>query len=161
MEPRTHTTNYAYEDEDPATPLANDGLLRRVTDALGHTSRFSYDERGNVLSVTDPLWRTTTNAYYPNSTLLHTSTDALGNVTTLTYNARGQMDTETRTIDGTSSPFDHYKLVVHRIAAGISRCFAFRSGHEMDDGSNRGCIADARFCRGADGCVLDARKDSR
>ena len=131
LEQRTISTTCAYEDEDPATPIANDGLLRKVTDALGHVSRFSYDARGNVLSVVDALGRTTTNTYYAISTRLHTSTDALGNVTTLTCDARGQMDTESRTV-----------TVVD--AAGVSAVQTLVSDYDYDASGNLTRMVDAK-----------------
>ena len=98
LERRVVTTHYAYEDDDPATPPANDGLLRKLVDPLGHVTRFAYDASGNLLAVRDALGRDTTNSYYPNSNLLETVTDAAGNVTSYTYDARGQIDKETRTV---------------------------------------------------------------
>ena len=100
---KTQTTTYAYEDEDPATRPLNDGLLRKVTDPMGRTTRFSYDDRGNVTEVEDSLGRKTISTYYSNGNLLATTTDAEGNVTTMTYDGHGQLDTETRTatvVDG-------------------------------------------------------------
>ncbi len=95
---KTLTTSYVYEDDDPLTPPAEDGLLRKIVDPLGHATRFSYDDRGNVLAITDPTGRKTVNTYYPGSALLHTAIDAAGNVTTFTYDANGNADTETRTV---------------------------------------------------------------
>src|SRR3954468_122922 len=42
---RTLTTHYSYEDDDPATPPTNDGLLRKLVDPKGSTTTFTYDER--------------------------------------------------------------------------------------------------------------------
>jgi YD repeat-containing protein len=95
---RTITINYAYEDDDPGTPPANDGLLRKVVDPLNHTRQLSYDARGNVLTITDPLNRTTINTYYPATNLVETTTDAAGHVTSFTYDVRGMLDKETRTV---------------------------------------------------------------
>jgi len=111
---RTVTTHYFYEDEDSSTPPANDGLLRKVVDPLGHTTTFTYDERGNVLTVSDATANaagtpaaSVVNTYYANGRLA-TATDALGHLTTYTYDAKGNPDTETRTVtltnvDGSSS----------------------------------------------------------
>lgn len=95
---KTLTTHYAYEDENPSTPPANDGLLRKVTDPMSHTTSFTYDDRGNALTITDALNRTTTNTYHPGTSLLATTTDAKGHVTSFTYDGRGLMDKETRTV---------------------------------------------------------------
>jgi large repetitive protein len=112
---KTFTTHYSYEDDDPNTPPANDGLLRKLVDPKGNTTTFTYDDRGNVLTVTDANANAAggtppagvTNTYYPNG-LLQTATDALGHVTTYTYDAKGNPDTETRTVtitnvDGSSN----------------------------------------------------------
>jgi len=61
-----------------------------ITDALGHTSRASYDSSGNLLSSTDANGNTTSFKY--NSHGLPTEiTDALGNKTLLTYDALGNL----------------------------------------------------------------------
>jgi YD repeat-containing protein len=98
LETKSISSTYVYEDDDAATPPANDGLLRKMIDPLGYITRLGYDERGNVLTVTDPLGHTTTTTYYPDTNLVHTMTDALGHVTTMTYDARGNLDRETRTV---------------------------------------------------------------
>jgi RHS repeat-associated protein len=113
--PRTMTTYYSYEDDDPNTPPANDGLLRRLVDPKGNTTTFTYDDHGNVLTVTDANGNATggtpspsvVNTYYANG-LLQTVTDALGHVTTYTYDAKGNPDLETRSVtlinpDGSAS----------------------------------------------------------
>src|SRR5690606_2523390 len=51
LEPQTLTTRYYYEDE--SGPVRDDGLLRQVVDPLGNVTRFTYDERGNLLTVVD------------------------------------------------------------------------------------------------------------
>ncbi len=102
---RTLTTQYFYEDDDGSTPPANDGLLRKLVDPMGHTTTFAYDERGNVLAVSDANANaaggtpaaSVINTYYANG-LLETATDALGHVTSYTYDAKGNPDTETRTV---------------------------------------------------------------
>jgi RHS repeat-associated protein len=112
---RTLTTQYSYDDDDPATPPTNDGLLRKMVDPLGHVTTFTYDGRGNILTVTDAKANgaggtpaaSVVNTYYGNG-LLQTATDAMGHVTSYTYDAKGSPDTETRTVtltnaDGTTS----------------------------------------------------------
>ncbi len=112
---KTLTTFYSYEDDDPSTPPANDGLLRKLADPKGDTTTFTYDGRGNVLTVTDARANaaggtpaaSVVNTYYANG-LRETATDALGQTTTYTYDAQGNPDTETRAVtlinaDGSSS----------------------------------------------------------
>jgi RHS repeat-associated protein len=110
LSPKTLTTHYFYENDDVSTPPANDGLLRKLVDPLGHITSFTYDERGNVLTVSDANANaaggtpaaSVTNTYYDNG-LLQTATDALGHVTTYTYDAKGNPDTETRTVTLTNA----------------------------------------------------------
>jgi RHS repeat-associated protein len=102
---KTLTTHYSYEDDDPATPPANDGLLRTLIDPKGNITTFTYDEHGNVLSVSDANANaaggtpaaSVVNTYYDNG-LLETATDALGHITYYTYDAKGNPDQETRTV---------------------------------------------------------------
>jgi RHS repeat-associated protein len=111
---RTLTTHYSYEVDDPNTAPANDGLLRKLVDPKGNTTTFTYDERGNVLTVTDANANAaggTPSASVANTYangLLQTATDAMGHVTTYTYDAKGNPDTETRAVtiinvDGSSN----------------------------------------------------------
>lgn len=85
-----------------------------MTDALGHTTSYTYDANGNRLTETDATGTVTytyngfgqmltstnqmngvtTNTYDTAGNLL-TTTNALNNSTTFTYNARGQMLTAT------------------------------------------------------------------
>jgi len=95
----------------------NQANVTAKTDALSHTSTFTYDADGNRLTGTDPtgtitftynqfsevLTRTdqmngvTTNTYDSSGNLLTTS-DALNNTTTFTYDARGQLLTMTNAL---------------------------------------------------------------
>ena len=54
-------------------------------DALGNTTSYSYDTKGNLLTQTAPNGATTSYTYDSNSNLL-TETDPLGNTTRYTYN---------------------------------------------------------------------------
>jgi len=80
--PQAATWTYSY---DPAT-----FGVASVTDPNGHTSYNTYDSRGNLLSHTDALSRTTSYAY---DALNDTTaiTDPLGLVTTKTYDANGNL----------------------------------------------------------------------
>lgn len=55
------------------------------TDPLGNTTRYSYDQDGNLLTKTAPNGATTSYTYDSNSNLL-TETDPLGNITSYSYN---------------------------------------------------------------------------
>ncbi len=130
------------EIRDPLgrTPIKNtyypDGRIQSHTDAFGNTIQYArnlaarqetvtdrngglrvlnYDERGNVISETDPENRTTTRTFdarnnrltetdpsnatttwtYDASDNVTSTTDPLGNVTAQTYNARRQILTST------------------------------------------------------------------
>jgi RHS repeat-associated protein len=65
------------------------GNVLSKTDPLGNTTSYTYDARNNKLSETDPLGNTTLYTYDGRDNLL-TQTDPLGNVTTFTYNSRNQ-----------------------------------------------------------------------
>lgn len=76
----TDITYYEYNDKNQRIS---------VTDALGHKTRYEYDEKGNVTKVIEPNGATTTSVY--NSKGLMTSmTDALGRTTTYEYDANGK-----------------------------------------------------------------------
>src|SRR5439155_1942697 len=49
----THSSGKEIDFARDGAPPANDGLLRRVTDPLGHSTAFSYGSRGNAISITD------------------------------------------------------------------------------------------------------------
>lgn len=92
---------------------ANNELVKR-TDALGDTSTFTYDSKGDKLTSTDPLGNTTTMTYDGNGNMLTLAqpsslgyspqswtydglndvtsyTDALGNKTTYNYDSAGNL----------------------------------------------------------------------
>jgi RHS repeat-associated protein len=76
------TVGYTYD--------GNGNIITR-TDALGNTTRFTYDSRfDEVLSVTDPLGNVSSYTYDAAGNLL-TSTDPNGKVTSYTYNSFGQV----------------------------------------------------------------------
>ena len=62
--------------------------ITQVTDPLAHTTRSTYDTRGNVLTHTNALSQTTTYTYNSTNDLL-TATDPLGHTTTNGYDAAG------------------------------------------------------------------------
>ena len=66
------------------------GQLDRLTDENGATTRYRYDEVGNLAEVTDALGQTTRYAYDARG-LPVAITDALGKTKTLQYNDAGQI----------------------------------------------------------------------
>ncbi len=74
--------------EATSTTTYSSGRPVGVTDALGRTTTFTYDENGNRTSVTDPLGRTSTTTYdaFNNPLVV---TNAAGEATTFTYDERG------------------------------------------------------------------------
>jgi len=113
------TTTYQY---------SADNLLQSTSDALGRTTTYTYDAKGNLTqltrlsgtsgavstsysyepmfsqlaSVTDPLSHTTNYSYDQNGNLTQI-TDPLGHQTTLTYNGQGQVLTATDASSDTTS----------------------------------------------------------
>ena len=66
------------------------GRVVAATDALGHTTRYSYDERGNLTAVTDPLGGRTHHEHDPLGRVTAT-TDPLGRTTRFAYDAAGRL----------------------------------------------------------------------
>ncbi|GGC23017.1 PAAR-like domain-containing protein [Pseudoduganella buxea] len=67
-----------------------DGKLVADIDPAGNTSRYTYDERGNLASVTDALGNITLLSYTADNQL-ERETDALGHTTTFAYDKRGNV----------------------------------------------------------------------
>jgi len=79
------------------------GNLLTATDALGHTTTYTYDSSNNVLSQAVQLNSTTTptTSYTYNSVgQVLTVTDALGHATTNTYDAHGNLTSVTTPVPG-------------------------------------------------------------
>jgi RHS repeat-associated protein len=117
--PLPSTGYFGSTDTDP-NGLPLNGRLHTVTDGLGETTTYNYDlvahsttityppdaggnvgkatmvydSHGNLLSSTDPLGHTTTNAYDASFNLLST-TDPLGHITSFTYDASGNKTSQT------------------------------------------------------------------
>jgi RHS repeat-associated protein len=68
-----------------------DAKLESQTDAAGNTSRYTYDEAGDMTSATDALGRTLRFTYHPEFHLLTSIEDAAGNITEFEYDARGNL----------------------------------------------------------------------
>lgn len=79
-----HTTSYTYD---------SNGNQLTVVNATG-TVNYTYNSFGQILTRTDQMSGITTNTYSATGNLL-TSRDALNNTTTLTYDSRGQLLTVT------------------------------------------------------------------
>lgn len=60
---------------------------------FNYETNMTYDEHGNLLTITDALEHTTTYTYDANG-YLHTATDPLGNTTTYTYDSVGRLINE-------------------------------------------------------------------
>jgi RHS repeat-associated protein len=80
----THTTSYTYDTS---------GNMLTQTDATG-TVTYTYNSLGEVLTRTDQMNGVTTNTYNAQGNLL-TTTDALNYTTTFTYDSHGQLLTAT------------------------------------------------------------------
>ena len=85
-----NTTFFTYDDRDNQTS---------VTDPEGNTTEFTYNDRDQVLTVRDPREKVTTNIYDADGNLEKTI-DALGNETVFTYDAQGNVETQTVTVTG-------------------------------------------------------------
>jgi RHS repeat-associated protein len=88
----THTTNYTYDTS---------GNMLTETDATG-TVTYTYNPLGEVLTRTDQMSGVTTNTYNAQGNLL-TTTDALNNTTSFTYDAHGQLLTVTDARNNTTT----------------------------------------------------------
>ena len=88
-----NTTIYKYDDR---------GNVVESIDALGNPTSYTYDENDNELTKTDALGNTETFTYDANNNLL-SSEDPLGNVTTYTYDDQNRMLTTTDPFGNTTS----------------------------------------------------------
>lgn len=76
------TTSYTYDERF--------NQITSITDALGRTTRFDLDDRGNVIRATDPLGNVTGLAYDARG-LLASTTDAEGATTTIERDGFGNV----------------------------------------------------------------------
>ncbi len=84
-----HTLSYSGSDDEGSDDYdSNGGQLEQVTDSLGRTLSFSYDDDEFLVTVGDGT-RTVTFAHTGND--LTQVTDALGNITTYAYDSGGLM----------------------------------------------------------------------
>jgi len=66
-----------------------------VTDARGYRTEFEYDDRGNLIHITDPLGAQTVYTYTGDFNLVDSRTDALNNSMFYSYDERGNLLTVT------------------------------------------------------------------
>ena len=97
-----HKTYFAYDNEDRAVMNWQDGDVNKValsfdsdtqttvTDALGHSTVYEFNEYGLVTLMTDPLGNTTTTAWDENLNRTST-TDSRGNTTVFEYDNKGNL----------------------------------------------------------------------
>ncbi|GIH97679.1 hypothetical protein Psi01_83090 [Planobispora siamensis] len=118
------TVAYAY---DPAT-----SQVSAITDALGHTTRYTYLPTGERASMTDATGRTTTWRYTPSGDLAELI-DAAGNATTYTYDARGNR-TKVTSPERRSQTFAYNAngtLASATTAAGYHSTFAYNETGDL------------------------------
>ena len=85
-----------------------DGNLIAETDALGHTTRYTYDRRGLPVGITDPLGKSKT-LVYDAAGQLTAYTDCSGQTTRFTYTALGEIETVTDALNQTTRyDYDEY-----------------------------------------------------
>ena len=92
--PVTDAAGMSFErDASNRIETVTDSFGRNVTyqqDADGQESFWTYDDRGNKLTETDPLGLTKTYTYDANDNML-SETDPLGHTTSYTYNERNDV----------------------------------------------------------------------
>ncbi|ULA57974.1 MAG: hypothetical protein LZF60_20020 [Nitrospira sp.] len=100
---RMNASQYVTQVERPGSNITNyerdigTNTLTAVVDPLSRRTEFTYDSKGNVLTIKDPENNTTTFTYESTYNRLATITDALSpaNVTTFTYNDTARTTTIT------------------------------------------------------------------
>ncbi|MBG0825834.1 RHS repeat-associated core domain-containing protein [Planomonospora sp. ID91781] len=118
------TTRYAY---DPVT-----SQVSAVTDALGHTTRYTYLPSGERATMTDPVGATTTWRYNDSGDLVET-VDAAGNITSYTYDARGNR-TSVTSPEGRTQTFTYNTnntLASATTAAGYRSTFTYNTAGDL------------------------------
>jgi RHS repeat-associated protein len=88
-------TNFAYTLLNPGVPNSP-VLLTAVTDPLGKTTTYHYSPQSQLLDVADALGERTIYALDPQTNQTISTTDPLGRVTAFGYDAAGNVTTVTR-----------------------------------------------------------------
>jgi RHS repeat-associated protein len=101
--------------------------LTKITDPLGRTLSFTYDTRGNLLTMTDALNQTTTNSYNSFGQLISV-TDPLGHTQSTEYDAYGNVSA---VIDALGNRITIEHDLVGRVTAQID-ALGRRSTNEYD-----------------------------
>ena len=68
----------------------DNNIVKRI-DANGYTTSFTHDNKGNVLTETNPLGNAVVYTYEPTYNLLASETDRNGNTTSYTYDSEGNL----------------------------------------------------------------------
>jgi len=122
-DPRLNTTTYDYNQRGQVTRVTHpggltyvdsdyypDGTLHTVTDELGHTTTYTYDEYKRVLTVKDPLEKTTTNSYDPGTnpavdlSFTHTTSSVYKTTTQMGKTVKHKYDANFRVVGTTQAP---------------------------------------------------------
>ncbi|MFA5902497.1 MAG: RHS repeat-associated core domain-containing protein [Desulfobacula sp.] len=120
------TTSYVYGNENfPAFPT-------RYTDTMSESTTYSYDVKGSLETVTDPLGNNVSKTYYPNGQI-HTLTDKNSRTTTYTYGDADKNLTQI-TIPLSGSVNYAYDDAGRRISRTDSR--GFTTSYQYDDNNN-------------------------
>ncbi|MGH9462398.1 MAG: PKD domain-containing protein, partial [Vicinamibacteria bacterium] len=127
------TTFFTYDDRDNQTS---------VTDPEGNTTEFTYNSRDQVLTTKDPRENVTTNVYDSTGNLEKTI-DALGNETTFTYDSQGNVTSQTVEVGGdvcvTQFEYDSFGNLTKEIdALGNETTFTYdTSGNRLTETRTR------------------------
>lgn len=128
--PEGRSTRYTYDD---------DGNVIDIEDGAGHGSSYTYGARGQVLTATDPVGAITTYTYAPNDVDVLTITDGLG-TTTYTYNAARELTSITDRLGRTTSATYNAlgQLATLTDPSGVTTTFTYASGAEPARGTREG-----------------------
>lgn len=117
--PRGYTMTHAYSQAS--------GLLTSITDALGNTTQYTFDQDYNPVASTDPLGRVTQAAWNGSGCNYTSRTDPLGHATTLTYGGSNYPLSQTDPLSRTTHyTYDaHYNATAQTDALGRTTRYAY------------------------------------